>query len=131
MPTFIWDAQPITRSRAWLHFHFPILQVGDVKPYIRRVEPAFFKLISLPLILLVCAQTLHFVSPGMRIPSAAHSVLAVLGPNQKWSMFAPNPAETEGWIVIEGRFENGATLDLWTGRPSIQFLKLYQSVFQV
>lgn len=33
--------------------------------------------------------------------------------NQKWNMFAPYPARTEGWLVVDGALENGKRWDPW------------------
>jgi hypothetical protein len=35
---------------------------------------------------------------------------------QYWAMFAPYPSTTDGWVIVQGKFEDGRELDLRTGQ---------------
>jgi hypothetical protein len=53
------------------------------------------------------------------------AVLRPLGLAQRWSMFAPDPARDDGWLVAAGRLADGSEVDLLnggtpaTGRPHV------------
>ncbi len=36
---------------------------------------------------------------------------------QTWNMFAPHPARSDGWYVVPGTLDDGAQVELFTGRP--------------
>ncbi|MBX3225761.1 MAG: hypothetical protein KIT84_30710 [Labilithrix sp.] len=48
---------------------------------------------------------------------ALGAVLRPLGLTQRWSMFSPDPARDDGWIVAEAQLESGAKVDLLNGGP--------------
>lgn len=47
----------------------------------------------------------------------AKNVVWYTGLWQYWDMFSPLPIQYDGWIVIEGHFEDNVTYDLLTKRP--------------
>lgn len=73
------------------------------------------QVIGFLLIFLAFAYNLDGFSKGKYISlkgNLKHMAL-LLRLNQKWDMFAPYPARSEGWIVIDGRLVNGKNLDPW------------------
>jgi len=48
-------------------------------------------------------------------PPALGAVLRPLGLAQRWSMFSPDPARDDGWIVAAARLTGGAETDLLSG----------------
>ena len=53
---------------------------------------------------LILEKTLERVSPELN----------ALGLSQKWAMFAPNPTNTDGWIIARGVFSNGKEYDVYS-----------------
>lgn len=69
------------------------------------------------LMLLVLAWNLHGIpQTDWRIPAVIPTVLDKLRLKQRWSMFAPHPLKTEGWVVIEGALEDGSAVDVYRGK---------------
>ncbi len=50
-------------------------------------------------------------------PSAVDQALLYADLRQKWNMFAPNPATTDGWMRIPAVLADGTRIDLATGGP--------------
>jgi hypothetical protein len=55
--------------------------------------------------------------PFETILKRGENLLQLIGLWQYWDMFSPLPIQYDGFIVIEGEFENGQFLDLITGQP--------------
>ena len=43
--------------------------------------------------------------------------------DQSWSIFAPAPPRDDGWHVISGKLKDGTTIDLLTGKDSVNWEK--------
>lgn len=54
----------------------------------------------------------------VRIPYPAASLVRLLYIDQTWDMFAPYPIRNDGWFVIDGEFQDGSKLDLWSEKPA-------------
>ena len=78
-------------------------------------------LITATMLFNVYAYNLYFMrpdgekSPGKPISTAQLQMVQVTGLWQSWSMFAPNPSQTDGGMLIMGTFENGDQIELRTG----------------
>jgi hypothetical protein len=44
-------------------------------------------------------------------------VLTFVSLDQRWDMFSPDPAQTDGWMLGPATLEDGGTYDLFTGGP--------------
>jgi Vitamin K-dependent gamma-carboxylase len=51
------------------------------------------------------------------VPEPLRTTINYTGLWQSWNMFAPYPANVDGWIVMPAEFEDGTTFDLRTGQP--------------
>jgi hypothetical protein len=51
-------------------------------------------------------------------PAPLRSAGTALRLNQSWKMFAPNPLNRDGWIVIDGQLADGRTINPWTGQAT-------------
>jgi predicted DCC family thiol-disulfide oxidoreductase YuxK len=54
---------------------------------------------------------------AFRPTEPATRVLTFLSLDQRWNMFSPNPANTDGWMLAPARLADGTELDLLTGGP--------------
>lgn len=54
---------------------------------------------------------------GLRPPEGVNRAILFTGLDQRWNMFAPNPASSDGWMLAPARLADGTALDLFTGRP--------------
>ena len=54
-------------------------------------------------------------SPLHKVPDPFGSLKQALRLNQRWDMFAPYPAKTDGWFVIRGELENDKLVDVYHG----------------
>jgi len=72
--------------------------------------------------------------PGLSLPrpTGYRIVHDVLRLDQKWNMFAPNPAKLDGWPVIRGELADGTVVDAYrrrVGAPSFQRPRYVSQVF--
>ena len=51
------------------------------------------------------------------VPTVPHQLMQQISLWQAWDMFSPFPSTIDGWIVIPGKFEDGSTFDLLSGKP--------------
>jgi hypothetical protein len=49
------------------------------------------------------------------VPDAAEPVVELTRTDQYWTMFAPDPLATDGWIVAPGLLANGSRVDAYDG----------------
>lgn len=49
------------------------------------------------------------------MPDGAEPVVQVTSIDQRWSMFAPNPMQVDGWYVVPGELANGSQVDALHG----------------
>lgn len=68
--------------------------------------------------------TADYTETGIRYPrvvedfwNGADDIIWYTGLWQFWDMFSPIPIQYDGWIVIEGQFENDWSYDLFTNAP--------------
>lgn len=54
--------------------------------------------------------------------SRFENLASILGIDQHWSLFAPEPATEDGWFVVPALLSDGSEIDLWTGNE-IDFSK--------
>jgi hypothetical protein len=98
---------------------------GRFLPYRRQ-----WMRLSRPEAVLVCTLAILVLAHNLttlpkiqyQLPSALEGFQKSLRLNQTWNMFAPRPAQTDGWFVIRGVMENGTAVDLWhgtTGEPDL------------
>src|SRR3989344_4253775 len=55
------------------------------------------------------------------MPEQLRPLGIVLGINQKWALFAPDPSILGGWFVIAARLKDGTYYDVYNNRPTISF----------
>ncbi len=84
----------------------------------------FLQFIGVLLITLALAFNLDGISKGkiIDIKGNVKHLALLIRLNQKWDMFAPYPARSEGWLVIEGHLVNGKTWDPWRNKE-VDFTK--------
>ena len=56
---------------------------------------------------------------GLRPTGEVLSVLRFLSVDQRWDMFAPEPARADGWMTMPAILQDGSTIDLLTGKPVV------------
>lgn len=81
--------------------------------------PASIALIFLTLF--ACQRSLPHVPSGSVAESVEHALLGgmeQIGFVQEWDMFAPRPAQYDGWYVMRGALENGRWVSLWGEEPT-------------
>lgn len=54
-------------------------------------------------------------------PAPVQSVLARLGLQQNWGMFAPFPYRVDGWLIVEGVSKDETHVDMWNERSPVSF----------
>ncbi len=54
----------------------------------------------------------------LRPSGDAASLVRFLSLDQRWDMFSPDPARTDGWLRGPARLTDGTTFDLYTGGPA-------------
>lgn len=69
------------------------------------------------LVYVVFVNVVSVSQERLKIPQQANQVGQVFKIVQNWSMFAPYPYKSDGWYIIDGRLNNGTSLDLMTGLP--------------
>ncbi len=57
------------------------------------------------------------------MPAIIRPVGIILGINQKWALFAPEPSTKSGWFVIAARLKDGTFYDIYNNRSNISFEK--------
>ncbi|MDQ2951982.1 MAG: HTTM domain-containing protein [Chloroflexota bacterium] len=55
---------------------------------------------------------------AIRPKGAISDLLRFAAVDQKWDMFSPEPARSDGWMLIPGTLTDGTTLDLLTAGPA-------------
>ena len=129
---FIWA--PAQQALRWLMEH-AVMRFRD-KPFIHRtpsetmwhLQRYLLTITLLPLFMLIImwnveettAYTEHDVmypAPIERLWQAGQNIIWYTGLWQYWDMFSPTPIQYDGWIIIEGEFENGFSYDVFTGEP--------------
>ena len=72
----------------------------------------------------VLIWNLNTLSPFKNsMPEKLRPLGIVLGINQKWALFAPEPSKRSGWFVIAARLKNGSYYDIYNNTSSITFDK--------
>ncbi|MDQ2951258.1 MAG: hypothetical protein M3R54_03235, partial [Chloroflexota bacterium] len=70
------------------------------------------------LALLAFATAVPSSLEAIRPKGAISDLLRFAAVDQKWDMFSPEPARSDGWMLIPGTLTDGTTLDLLTGGPA-------------
>lgn len=79
----------------------------------RRVGAGALVALAAVAFLTAVPSTLDFARPK----GPLMGVLRFFALDQRWDMFSPEPARSDGWLKIPATFSTGATLDLVTGGP--------------
>jgi hypothetical protein len=58
------------------------------------------------------------------LPPMAMNLAAVLGVDQSWGVFAPQPGTEDGWFVIVGKLKDGREVNLFTGGRPLDEVKI-------
>ena len=59
-------------------------------------------------------------------PSAYRSVVKLMGLEQRWNMFCPDPLRNDGWFVMEGVLKNGKSVELSRKQDQLSWEKPVQ-----
>lgn len=105
--------------------HKPVDKRSHAWQLSARLQKQLMALILLPLFILVIMwnidESLGYREEGFAYPRPiegvwqdARSVVWYTGLWQFWDLFAPLPVQYDGWLVVEGQFENGISYDLFT-----------------
>jgi hypothetical protein len=93
----------------------PRLAIRDEDLRIRARRVGALVLIS------VAAAAFSTALPGWlaayRPPAQLNELIVFLSIDQRWDMFAPDPARSDGWMLAPARLADGTTFDLLTGGP--------------
>lgn len=54
---------------------------------------------------------------ALRPPEGVSRAILFTGLDQRWNMFAPNPASSDGWMLAPAKLADGTEVDLFTRRP--------------
>jgi len=54
---------------------------------------------------------------ALRPPEGVNRAILFTGLDQRWNMFAPNPASSDGWMLAPAKLADGTEVDLFTRRP--------------
>ena len=123
-----WVAQVASLAHARLRPRAVALADGAAQTAAQAIPPAM----TLPLpirrpqrvlgaLALVVLASLAFLTAvpstweGVRPSGATADVLRFAAVDQRWDMFSPEPARSDGWMLIPATFADGTTLDLLTG----------------
>ncbi|MGJ3239086.1 MAG: HTTM domain-containing protein [Anaerolineae bacterium] len=59
-------------------------------------------------------EGIRYPAPIEQMWQPARNIVWYSGLWQYWDMFSPTPIQYDGWLVVEGQFENGISYDLFT-----------------
>jgi len=138
---FLFAARPFQRlGRAiygWIAAHRPVL--GRVSAWalpFRDIGVAPSRLgtglVSAALAIVIYGNLASLPDLSWPRPAAYRMVYEVLRFDQKWNMFAPNPAKVDGWLVVRGELADGTIVDAYRGRlepPSFRRPRYVSQVF--
>jgi hypothetical protein len=63
------------------------------------------------------------LTPRLRLPAGTQWFAQATRLDQRWNMFSPGPLTEDGWFVIEGTRRDGSKVDMWQGKPQIDWEK--------
>ena len=131
LPATVWDSamarlggappvnagrQGLDRLSSWL----PRITVGDVPPALQRLRSAVTTVIPIVFVVLILLWNLQHLGLNEVVdadvsPDETEWALELTRTDQYWNMFAPNPLNTDGWVVAPGLLENGSRVDAFGG----------------
>lgn len=135
LPASVWDrlrlpsrtagSRPRMAGRRWvaaLAAGLPVVTVSAVPPVVARWKARFVAVVPLVFLVLVVLWNLQFLGASAAIghdvlPDRAEPALDITRTDQYWTMFAPDPRSTDGWLVADGRLENDSRVDAFHGGP--------------
>lgn len=94
-----------------------------------RLHPVETGFVVVMTVLVFLWNLQHLAFVPYSTPRWADTLFYALKIDQRWDMFAPRPARTDGWYVIHGRLDDGSPVDLWTGTPGKPDFKKPESVY--
>jgi hypothetical protein len=119
-PALLWDSSPGRRLESRLAGPFRpaawnkelIKHAGSSRPLSRPYTSLFLSLLII--------MTLYLNAAGrfdefLDTPQPVRAFSRLLGMNQYWGLFAPEPGRRGGWFVFEGILSDGSRVDLRTG----------------
>lgn len=120
LPAFLWDSRLGKRierrlDKAFRDFIGPdwaLKYAGSSRPLTRTATTG---LLSLVIVLTLYLNAAGQYGQLLPVNSTIGSVAKVLGLNQYWGLFAPEPGRRGGWFVFEGFLSDGSRVDLTTG----------------
>jgi hypothetical protein len=111
-----WTQRAFERLADWL----PRIAVTDVPPALRRLGATTRTVVPLVFIVLIVLWNLQHVGLNRAVgadvsPDETEWALDLTRTDQYWNMFAPDPLNTDGWVVAPGLLENGTRIDAFQG----------------
>ena len=92
----------------------PIALPADMREFTRKVGGGALVAVAALAFLTAVPSSLEVVRPKGQVMD----VLRFLALDQRWDMFAPEPARADGWLRIPATLTDGSTLDLVTNGPA-------------
>ncbi len=133
LPTTVWDAaverlgdragvsgagQALGRLSSWL----PQITVSDVPPALEQLRSAVTTVLPIVFVVLILLWNLQHLGLNEVVdadvsPDETEWALELTRTDQYWNMFAPDPLNTDGWVVAPGLLENNSRIDAFQGGP--------------
>lgn len=131
LPSVFWDElsarvsrrRPVGALARWhvrLADWLPTVRVSDVPAVVGRWHARVRTVVPLVFLVLILLWNVQFlgyteVAGYDTVPEAAEPAIDLTRTDQYWSMFAPDPYLTDGWVVAPGTLANGSRVDAFRG----------------
>lgn len=131
LPSTVWDTfevrahltRPVHRLDAWhdaLARWLPTVSVRDVPSGLSRWVDRMRTAVPVVFLVLVLLWNVHFlgyteIAGHDTVPETAEPAIELTRTDQYWSMFAPDPYRTDGWVVAPGVLASGERVDAFHG----------------
>lgn len=110
-------------------FHRVMRDTGSASPVLARRRPraagALLALIAVTAFVTAVPSWAEAVRPSSNVAS----VLRALSLDQRWDMFSPNAARSDGWLLAPALLADGTRIDLLTGRDANDRSERYSDPF--
>ncbi len=126
LPAWFWDG-PARRLASLLDARLGRSGWVEPKPYgqedPRRWFPREFFFYGVIFYTLLWNMGNENLTPRLRLPAGTQWFAQATRLDQRWNMFSPGPLTEDGWFVIEGTRRDGSKVDMWQGKPQIDWEK--------
>lgn len=120
-PSWLWDS-PLRRFSEKADKKFGKLQGVDYPRFLLPFRECLFLLIMV-YCFLWNLQNEDAYPKNLRLHRGLTWIGHALRLDQRWNMFSPGPLTEDGWYIIEGRFRDGRTADLFAGGKPVTWEK--------